>query len=616
MFTSVLPTAPCASFPKSPRSQPVRSTSPGPAYDITQGLNATQKRAPGVSGHPNWRCGSADPPLPPLCPTHALPPPRTPPSLPLPCQMCFGSSPRTTLAFTAQCEASPSDYPQPPALGPHTVRSTMPGSPAYTLKARARSTPAAPSPSPQSYNVPALVGGGLKGPATARSMPAFSLRPRTVDALPQSLHNPAPGHYGAPGLDSTRAVSPAFSLRSRAPGGGMVPGGSPLGPGEYPGASAQASSLRARAPAYTLRPRTVDPAEEAAHRRSPGPAAHAPPPALGATALWPNPGGTGFALKSRQPALAPRGATPGPGDYDTRPATPGRSPLSTQRNSSNPSSSATWSGATGAQLAAPPRAGSPPSLGPNSYHLPSAFAAGDRSPFKRSGGGFSITSRTFHGSPLEGPLLADTPAPDAYGAPSRPVALHPQPRFAHSPRLPPGPAESLCGPGAPVSHAAVAHAAPRYSLRSRSASPHRSADALGPAAFNLQGGVPAVDPAPPSWSMRIRWRPPRGPAEDVPGPGAYGMVQLPHLALLMARTAHFGFPSSDSVRRTNPQLYSDYTGVGSGREHEGRGQGGGEEEEVGRRSSSSVSWRGQGESGGRGASSHFLPIARAPAVVA
>ena len=74
----------------------------------------------------------------------------------------------------------------------------------------------------------------------------------------------------------------------------------------------------------------------------------------------------------------------------------------------------------------------------------------------------------------------------------------------------------------------------------------------------------AVQAAPPSWTMRIRWRPPRGPADAVPGPGAYGMVQLPHLALLMARTAHFGFESSDSVRRTNPQLYGDYAGIGSG----------------------------------------------------
>jgi hypothetical protein len=68
--------------------------------------------------------------------------------------------------------------------------------------------------------------------------------------------------------------------------------------------------------------------------------------------------------------------------------------------------------------------------------------------------------------------------------------------------------------------------------------------------------------------MRIRWRPPRGPADAVPGPGAYGMVQLPHLALLMARTEHFGLPSSDSVRRTNPQLYSDYSGIGSGVMHQ------------------------------------------------
>ena len=291
------------------------------------------------------------------------------------------------------------------------------------------------------------------------------------------------------------------------------------------------------------------------------------PASLGATALWPNPGGTGFAFTAR-PVTPARAPSPGPADYDTRPATPGRSALSTSRNASNPSSAATWGGRTAPQLAPPHPSATPPTLGPNSHALPSVFEPGDKSHYKASGGGYSLSPRRLHGSPMEAPLRSTTPAPDAYGAPGRAVLVHPQPRFGVGARLPPGPPPSLCGPGAPVSDAATARAAPAFSLRSRSASPCRSADALGPAAFNLQGGSPAVQPAPPSWSMRIRWRPPRGPADAVPGPGAYGMVQLPHLALLMARTEHFGLPSSDSVRRTNPQLYGDYSGIGSGVMHQ------------------------------------------------
>jgi hypothetical protein len=280
---------------------------------------------------------------------------------------------------------------------------------------------------------------------------------------------------------------------------------------------------------------------------------------VGATSFWPNPGGTGFSLPGRA-APARVVATPGPLDYDTRPASPGRSALSELPNAPGTRLN-TGSPRIGALA---PATGTGPAVGPLNYAVPSAFQpANDRALFKRSGTGASIVPRRFHGSIEEGPLLQDTPAPDAYGLARRALSETPQPRFSKSPRAPLSPRSATPAPNAysPDAAAAVMRDAPRYSLRSRSASPFKPAEVNGPAAFNLQGV--SLRPAAPAWSMRIRWTPAKG--ADVPGPGAYGAVGLPHLALMMARTAWMRLPSAEGVLRTTPGLMEGGGGRGGGR---------------------------------------------------
>jgi hypothetical protein len=175
--------------------------------------------------------------------------------------------------------------------------------------------------------------------------------------------------------------------------------------------------------------------------------------------------GTGFSLPGRAPP-ARVGASPGPQDYDTRPASPGRSALSEQ-----PNAPATRLGTGSPRLGSLAAAtGTGPAVGPLNYDVPSAFQpANDRALFKRSGLGASIVPRRFHGSIEEGPLMQDTPAPDAYGRAARALSETPQPRFGRSPRAPLSPRSSTPAPNAYAPDAcALLREAPRYSLRSRS----------------------------------------------------------------------------------------------------------------------------------------------------
>lgn len=151
-----------------------------------------------------------------------------------------------------------------------------------------------------------------------------------------------------------------------------------------------------------------------------------------------------------------------------------------------------------------------------------------------------------------------TPAPDAYGRPEKPILEHPQPRFSRASRDSPSAHNSHAGEnsfGTPISYDAVRAKSPSYSLRSRTVPPHASGtDTLGPAAFNLQGNKLRTE-NPPAWTMRIRWKPSESAANSqIPGPGAYGDMPLPHLANLMARTAHLHLESGENVLKTNPQL--------------------------------------------------------------
>jgi len=152
-----------------------------------------------------------------------------------------------------------------------------------------------------------------------------------------------------------------------------------------------------------------------------------------------------------------------------------------------------------------------------------------------------------------------TPAPDAYGRPEKPILEHPQPRFSRASRDSPSAHNSYAGEnsfGTPISYDAVRAKSPSYRMVPPHASgPHASGtDTLGPAAFNLQGNKHRTE-NPPAWTMRIRWKPSESAANSqIPGPGAYGEMPLPHLANLMARTAHLHLKSGENVLKTNPQL--------------------------------------------------------------
>lgn len=191
----------------------------------------------------------------------------------------------------------------------------------------------------------------------------------------------------------------------------------------------------------------------------------------------------------------------------------------------------------GPKLAPPPAGGSPAAVGPNSYDVPSAFSPrSDHAIFKSSGTGVSFVSRR------EEPARAATPAPDSYGVPRRAFVEERVPRFLREPRLSPPPAERaravLPAPNSydiTASWRATAAAAPRFSMRARSASPALGADTPAPNAFNLQGPSPLAT-ASPRFSIKLRWKPAR--QADGPGPGAYGTMRLPALELLLARTAH------------------------------------------------------------------------------
>jgi hypothetical protein len=402
-------------------------------------------------------------------------------------------------------------------------------------------------PAPNAYTV--------REALTARAAPAYSLHPRTPGGCFDAprAQTPAPGAYGLLSDAPVRSVSPAYSMRYRhgdALGGGG--GACAAAPGDYAAAPEQANALKGAPPAFTMRPRTVD--TYTSRARSPGPAGYSFAPSVGATPFWPNPGGTGFSLPGRA-AAARVVPSPGPQDYVTTTA-PGRSPLSELPNA--PGSLL----GTGSPRIGPLSAstGTGPAVGPLNYSVPSAFQpANDRALFKRSGTGASIVPRRFHGSIEEGPLMQDTPAPDAYGRARRALSETPQPRFSKSPRAPLSPRSSTPAPGAYLPDAvALLATAPHYSLRSRSASPFKPCEVNGPAAFNLQGV--SLRPAAPSWTMRIRWTPEKGAGNSVPGPGAYGSVALPHLALMMARTAWMRLPSAEGVLRTTPGLLE-----GSGR---------------------------------------------------
>ena len=361
---------------------------------------------------------------------------------------------------------------------------------------------------------------------------------------------PSPIDY-APSFKQVRSASPSFSLRPRT---AMLNtgGGSPdIAPNKYDKASAQASALRPRTPAFSMGERIVG-AEQIAERirsQLPAPNTYNVPTTVGVSPFWANTGGApSFGARLNE---THRDQSPSPIEY----ALPSTLDRSAVWKSAPLTSLATY----GPRLATPLRAGTPSNVSPLSYDVPSSFSPrSDKAIFKSSGMGSSLGSRRFHGSVAQQATLVDSPAPDAYGVPRVSHREDPQPRFCRSARLAPGPSElsraALPGPNAYlVDLSGVNPSAPRFSMRPRTSSaPGWSSQTPAPNAFNLQGVN--LDRASPRFSIKLRWRPEK--SNDIPGPGAYGTLRLPALEKLLERTMRFKSPYPSALETVRRDVYS------------------------------------------------------------
>lgn len=450
-------------------------------------------------------------------------------------QPSFGRGERSG-ALKSEPNVAPNSYEQGTSIGGSPL-SNVRSAPSFSIKSR-RSLSESPGkadiPGPAAYSVPTVAGTSVV--STIRSPPAYSLRPRTQGAKNLNESLPGPLDY-SPSESHTRASSPSYSMRRKTRPLDPKPNND-IGPAGFviQNDGSAVLSTRPHSPSFSLRPRTVDPAEIArAHSPNPSPADYTVPPAVGYSNVWTNTGGA-FSMRSR--TREPRKQElPGPSDYDV-PSSIGQTHISDYRSPQ----SFVFRGSE--KLIHKPVGSTPDMVGPSSYSVPSVFSPkSERSPFKSSGSGPSLRSRPTHGSPTEAALHSSSPGPAAY----LPEVLHnnTQPHFGKSERLQPT-AEikhrsSTPGVGSyRIDDRPISRSSPSWSMRSRTQSPTKLSEELGPAAYNLQGSAlgnkQPTRSSSPAFSIKMRW--PSGRTNDNPGPGTYGTLHLPHLESLYQRTAH------------------------------------------------------------------------------
>lgn len=401
------------------------------------------------------------------------------------------------------------------------------------------------SPGPSTYTLPSLVGTPIPL-STFTTPPAYSLRAKTPNIYDKSLQTsqfPSSHDYSPSDRLTRRATTPSYSIRQRfdSPTTGQ---NDTVGPAAY---SPTTPDTRIR---ISMRPKTVDPAEIARNKNrfgTPSALDYTIPSSVGESNFWPNLGAAQSML-GKHPDINHERHTPGPADYTIRSTIGSGQVVSTVQNPSGVSFKGTGKGSQS------PLGSSGPNIGPNSYSLPSVFSGGnDKSIFKSSGTGYSFNSR--HEYPY---LDHCSPGPAAYDISTAFTSESPkQSRFSQSQRLLPTAQEKhRATTPAPSAYGRVdarfaQRRAPAWSIRSKSERPSKAHLTPGPDNYGYASLPKTHIPI----SVKGRWKEP--PSNPSVGPGAYGVLHLPHLELLYKRTANFKRPSTHAGTRPSRDSKND-----------------------------------------------------------
>lgn len=440
-------------------------------------------------------------------------------------------------------EVGPAGFYLPPVVGSSPL-SGIKSAPAFSLKPRGASPinigSARDNPGPGAYDVGSLIGKSMI--STARSAPSYTLRPRHSSHGARSP-SPSPAEY-SPNASLTLKAPPSYSIGVRTALPGFRTGAGELGPGAYDVISitgiGQATArgrgaTKPSSPAFSLRARTVDPAESARARSpAPSPFEYQVPTSIGPSFIHHSNGA--FSIRSRPKETSSRGPRPGPADYSL-PSALGDASITDVTLHGAPSFSFSGNGQRSQSRGSP-------SPGPAAYSIPSTL----RSMSPTSHNGITLKHRPLlTGSQYEASLKNPSPGPAAYDRGDVTVlSVHSAtrtPGLSRAPRLSPTSAEKAAasGPATLITNldmSKVKPTAPSFTMRSRIELPVKHNDINGPAAYNLQGsGI--VSPSKkngPAWSLGKRWDT-RSRDNGVPGPGAYGDFSLPFLDAKMNHTA-------------------------------------------------------------------------------
>ncbi len=438
--------------------------------------------------------------------------------------------------------------------------------PAFSLRGRTPSPQQRrekDTPGPGEYSVPSFV--GHSNLSTIRSPPAFTLRARNLGGgNSPSKNTPSPIAYGNPSIRSTKTSSPSYSIGRRSPSPRRKDNEN-IGPNTYNienitglGVKGPAVPLRT-APAYSLRPRTTDPAEVAARRSpSPSPLEYTLPSTLGPSLILRSNGA--FSIRGRIPSPnRTLGASPAPNTYVVP---SGIGPQVSSTLFSAPS----WGFGIGDRPATGMNHANNP--GPADYNVPSAFQPLN----SHSSYGVSLRGKLQYGTVGEIASRSCSPGPLAY-PPGDVTVLTTHiavrtPGLSKGARLSPSRAEREAAAQPPSLHTsidlnAIRKASPSFSMRSRTSLIQKPSEMNGPAAYNLQGtGLHSTTKRnSPSWSLKPRWNT-EVKDNGIPGPGAYGTLVMPFFDATVARatkgrsSSPVGRPGGGSP--SNANSYSDF----------------------------------------------------------